>query len=450
MNLSIAGRRRRSCRRWSATRLGVASLGRGALLGVLLFGVGCLPVHENVRVERGALLRSETRSTVLPGGARARAEAAWPQLRLQVQSFDRCRSEIVETYEETKTTEYSSPAAGPAFWVGTTALLGGAALFGASYLLSDEPSRDDLGGIGPSDRQVSRGIGLGALIVGAPAATLGIAAMARVGERVEAQTADQVASQRDEPCGGRPVAGALELRAVDGRVVARVAAVNGAATLTATEVSGTVEQLLLEGQPVEIDEASFSALDAFGACQERESWPSVELASLGTEVLLSRAQVLHRCRRIRGAPVADEFSAIDRELRRRQAPVEASPGAAAPAPSPGGLELAGADWEQIVAKLGAPIQLGAADLRTWSGEAARRLAGRLVFAAGRLGPGPDAASRRLDVGGGQLLVDLSQAVVLGTDAADGARVELLGLVEPSDGAGSAPAPIRALFVRAAP
>ncbi len=296
-----------------------------ALILICAF-TGCVRVEENVRTERGQLLRTFERPEVLEGGVRAAVVAPWPALDVFVQGFDTCRTLTVEEYAEEKITERKSGAAGPAISAGVVGTLTGIVLLAISPLVSGEPNKtliDGGGNYGPSTRQQVTGWSIVGFGVGVPAIAVGIISLLRQGEDVETRKAEQIASQKDLECNARAVDGPVDLVGEKGAAVLSRPAVAGRVRFEASDFkTAELEQVVFFGRAAELDDASRAALDRFSACMTLELDPAPDLKTLDRDALLFRIERTRACRFLRGEALADAARALDDEAERRRAPQE--------------------------------------------------------------------------------------------------------------------------------
>lgn len=287
---------------------------------VVLFA-GCVRVDSETRVERGPLLKTVPKESVVEGGVRGRVLAGWPEMQISLEGFETCRNEVVETYEEEVITEKRSPASGAALSAGIATTLAGGVLLALSPLFSGEPNRgviDGAGRFGPAPRQQVTAWSIGLMVVGVPAIAAGLIGLVRSGDEVESRTVDQVASQRDVPCHEHPVDGPVELWGEKGQVAPRRVAEGGRVTVKASELEGEVVAVKFHGRELLLDEESDQALDAFASCAvlERAPLPSFELVP--SPKLHDRLEWVRACRALRADAMAEESKRIEAELAKRR------------------------------------------------------------------------------------------------------------------------------------
>ncbi len=281
---------------------------------------GCVPVESQTRTERGPLLRSFDRPQVVEGGVRGTVEVAWPKATVSVNGYDTCRTLHLEEYAEEKTTERSSPSAGPALSIGVVGTAVGLGLLAATPAFSNAPNKsviDGSGHYGAPPRTIATGWGIGTAIVGLPALVVGLVGYFHQGEETETTKVEQVSGQEDRECNLRPMAGPAQWVGEKGPV-GEVKLVDGKGVVDASELKSSVfDKLVFYGRPVELDEASRRALDAFSACLQLEQQPVADVSALGTTDLLQRAERARSCQTIRSdlGPVS---KVLEDELNRRR------------------------------------------------------------------------------------------------------------------------------------
>jgi hypothetical protein len=395
---------------------------RGRWIPLLAFGVlACVPVQSNTRVERGPLLRTFSRTAVLTGGARGTVEADWPILRVSLEGFDLCRGELVEEYAEEHTTEHVSPAAGPAFSLGITGVLGGAGLFTSSFFVSDAPNVavvDAAGRYGASPRQQVRGWSIVALAAGIPAVVVGVVSMLSSGEESETRRVEQLASQRDSECHPRPLLGPVELKDADGLEAARAVSTDGTVEFALADLRATPEKLSFFGRDIELDEASLRLLDAFAACRELRPAQEGLAQSMDDRTLVEHARTLQRCRRVRGLELKPDVDAVEAELTSRRE---------AGAPGTLGVDPVASSWEEAVA-LWSPrlrFESGGTDLGLL--DAPDALEGKGVILKGVVSSVVSATVGALQVGEREVLLFLPPRRGWAGEFGEGVRIEVVAV-----------------------
>lgn len=308
-------------------------MSRAACVVVLALLGGCAPIEVTTRTERGPLLRTFHRPSILEGATSATATASWPTLELRVVGTDTCRDEELAEYAEERVTERAAPSAGPSLSTGIAVTLAGAIAFGVSYAVSSAPDTsvmDRAGRFGPSPATLVRGWSLAGLVVGLPALVVGIVGYLQTGEEVKHLKVEQVMGQRDAVCNERPLSGPVALLGARG-AVARGEAVEGVVRFDATAVGSPVEEVTFADREVELDGPSLAVLEAFAACGQLELESVQPLEQLTDAALVARAGRLTACRRLRPEVVAPSLEAVQAELsRRRASEAPGAPGSGAP------------------------------------------------------------------------------------------------------------------------
>ncbi len=293
---------------------------RRLLLPALAALAGCVPVESQTRTERGPLLRAYDRQQVVEGGVRGEVEVAWPRATISIEGFDTCRTLHLEEYAEERTTEKSSPAAGPSLSIGVVGTAVGAGLLAFSPLFSNQPNKgviDGSGHYGAPPRAYATGWGIGTIVVGIPALVVGLVGYLHSGEETETKKVEQVSSQDDRECNARPMVGPLHLVG-EGGAVAEVKIAEGKGGLDASQLkSAAFDRLVFYGRPVELDEASRRALDAVSACVQLDTQPVASVQALGTTDLFKRVERTRACRNVR-PEVGASAKLLEDELARRR------------------------------------------------------------------------------------------------------------------------------------
>ncbi len=410
------------------------------LLGLLL--CGCTAVEATTRTERGPLLRTFERPVLLEGGVSADVRVAWPQLKLTVVGHDVCRAQTVEEYAEEKITERTSNAAGPALSTGIANVLASAILFGVSYAVSAQPNQqliDAAGNYGASTRQILQGASLVTLGVGVPALVVGLVARFRSGEDVEALRAEQVVSQRDARCNDRPVSGAATLVSAQGATVP-LQVVDGALDVDGSTLALVPETLRFSEREVELSEDAQLQFSAWAACVALAQDPR-PLEALSETGLLTRAEQLRECRRVRGAELGGAVKGVDDELQRRRE--SGSPAAWAP-----GTNVA--SFEEAVSAYAPRLTLSptSKDLAVLDAPAAAE--GQAVLLEGLVSEGITANIGVVQVGERQVFLFIPPKKAWGGDFPNGTRVEAVALLAGTQTLGERTLPLlRAVWMRTA-
>ncbi|MBK7862051.1 MAG: hypothetical protein IPJ65_26210 [Archangiaceae bacterium] len=149
---------------------------RAAWLVLPLMVVGCAGMEENVRTERGPLLKTFERPRVVEGGVSGKVsvEPSGAKLTLELEGYDTCRTEKVEEYAEDKIHEHRGSGAGAGLSAGVGFTGAAAILLGVSYALSGEPNRSKIdggGNYGAPPRILARNWSIALFCIGIP--TLG-------------------------------------------------------------------------------------------------------------------------------------------------------------------------------------------------------------------------------------------------------------------------------------
>jgi hypothetical protein len=289
------------------------------LIAALL--TGCATADESVRTERGPLLRTFERPSIVEGGVHGKLTADWPSMKLELQGYDTCRTEKIEEYAEDKIHERKGAGAGASISAGVVFTAASAIVFGVSYVLSNDPNMqriDGAGNYGAPPRTTARAWSIGLLCVGVPALVVGLVQGLRTGEEIETVKVEEVSNQRDEQCHQRAVDGPVWLRASNGTPVGPLTSTHGAVTIDAASLKTDVDAFYFYEREVGLDDASESLLAAFNGCTrlERESAAALDALSMGA--LVKRLEAARACRQIRGEAVAPEVQRLEGELGRRK------------------------------------------------------------------------------------------------------------------------------------
>jgi len=258
---------------------------------------------------------------VMEGGVKAELKAAWPRLEVSLAGYDTCRDLTVEEYAEDHITEKTSSAAGPSLSTGISTILASGILFGISYALSNTPDRtriDGGGNFAPSTRQYVQGASLVSLIIGVPALAVGLITSLRTGEDTVSSKVEQIASQKDAPCNGRPITGPVLLDGDHGAVTAPKTSTDGVVAFDVSEVKGPITGVVVFGRDAELDADAERVLDGFNACAALEALGARAPESLSDEALATRADLLRQCRPVRGDALAGPLEAVEAEQDRRR------------------------------------------------------------------------------------------------------------------------------------
>ncbi len=223
---------------------------RIASLSLLLLA-GCATTDTISRVERGPLLRSSERQSVVEGGATADVRVEGSMLKLTVAGYDVCRSQTVEEFTEETINEGSSRAFGPALSTGMVGAVAGGVLILTSFFTSTTPNLDSAGNAGLSTRQtlqLAGGISLG---VGIPALVVALVTKLQGDAPNKTRKVEEIADQHDTRCNERPLNGKLELFAADSASVPFQVA-DGALDIDSSKMPLVPEKMRFEGRDVEL------------------------------------------------------------------------------------------------------------------------------------------------------------------------------------------------------
>jgi hypothetical protein len=412
------------------------------LLLVVLVGSSCARIDATTRVERGPLLRSFERPTLLEGGITSDVRVEWPQLKLTVLRYDVCRAEQVEEYAEEKITERSSGAAGPALSTGIANTLASAVLFAVSFAVSSTPNTNviDAGGrYGPSTQQYLQGASLVTLGIGVPALVVGLVARLASGDEIVAQKAEQVVGQRDARCNERPATGPMSLVSAQGASLPLQAS-DGALDVDGTKVTLAPEVLRFAEREVELSDDDRVLFEAWSACValELEKRPIDQLSEAG---LLARAERLRACRNVRGDALNDAVKAVDDELLRRRE--SGSPAAWAP-----GTNVA--TFEEAVSAYAPTLKLAPNSKDLAVLDAMEAAEGRAVLVEGIVGEGVTENIGIIQIGEKQVFLFIPPRRSWGGDFPNGTRVEAVALLAGRQTLGERTLPLlRAVWMRTA-
>ncbi|MBK7862188.1 MAG: hypothetical protein IPJ65_26980 [Archangiaceae bacterium] len=292
---------------------------RAAWLVLPLVVVGCAGMEENVRTERGPLLRSFERPRVVEGGVSGKVsvEPSGAKLTLELEGYDTCRTEKVEEYAETRFTS-TAAWAGAGLKRGVSFTGAAAILLGVSYALSGEPGEpiEDRRRRQPRapPRILARNWSIALFCIGIPTLGAGLFQFLRTGEEVETVKVEQVASQHDETCNVRRIDGPVFVRAWRAGRRARCPPAGRGERRGRSGVNADIDAFLFYEREVVLDDASVSLLHAFNGCGRLEREAVAEPAALSTGVLLKRLEAARACRQVRGDAVAAEQARLEAEL----------------------------------------------------------------------------------------------------------------------------------------
>ncbi|MDY7226815.1 hypothetical protein [Hyalangium rubrum] len=414
--------------------------------GVAALAVGCAPMQTERRVERGPLLRTYSKESVL--GQRqvaATVEARWPKVTLRLVSSDVCRNEQHEEYVENVIIERYEPSAAPAISGGTANAAIGAGLLLARPLFSNEPDRDSIdreGRYGASSRKIATGWGVALVALGVPALVTGLIQSLRAGEETQTRKADTVVSLREESCHPQPATGTLEFAGGQGAPPEPRTLTDGTLELTAEEVRGmSFAGVLVDGEPAAISEEDQELLATFRLCGRVLAEPLDPTALAKEDV--GHLQVLRRrlaeCKAIPGAPVDEPLKLLDAALAahgNRAQPLEDKP-------SVNSFEEAVAAYKPSL-----NITANSEDLEKLRRPEALR--GQAVLLRGVLERREEQNIALVQVGDIQVLVFLEPDRLWAADFPKGSRVELVGVVMGQQQLGDVEAPlVRGIWMRTA-
>ncbi|PZR04595.1 MAG: hypothetical protein DI536_33925 [Archangium gephyra] len=414
-----------------------------ALFMLFVFVSGCTTIDTNTRTERGPLLRSFERPVLMPGGITADVRADWPLLKLTVVGYDVCRAQQVDEYAEDVVTERTSNAAGPSLSTGIVGVLASAVLFGVSFAVSSAPDQQiiDAGGrYGPSTQQYLRGASAITLGVGVPAVIVGLVAKLRSGDEVETRRAEQIVSQKDARCNERPENGPFALKSAQGGHVP-LEVVDGALDIDGDKMPVVPESMHFAERDVELTEDGQAVFASWAACVALKLESAKSLDALSESGLLSRAERLRECRRIRGDSIAAEVKATDDELSRRR--VSGSPAAWAPGTNVSSFEEAVSAYAPTV-----KLAVGSKDLGVLDTPEAHE--GRAVLVQGIVGEGLTENIGVIQVGERELFLFIPPKKAWGGQFPAGTRIEAVALVSGRQTLGEKNLPLlRAVWMRTA-
>ena len=287
---------------------------------------GCVQVQEEVRVERGPVLRTWEQQVRLgrpqwSAEADAGLRAGSPGAVLRFTRSDTCRVERVEQFSEERTVERSARGTGPALALGSVGTLAGVGLLVGAQFASNAPNRDILdaqGHYGASQRQLMQGWGWGALAVGLPAAVVAWVGARQSGVSTESTVQEAVTSARELACQPEPVEGLVRVELGQGGFERRTEA--GAVFVSGPDVAAVADgSVLLDGQRVALSQQAEEILADVRACQAVLPVPSAEgLGGLSTAQLDTRRQLASACARrlTEGAAAEESYAeALSRALQ---------------------------------------------------------------------------------------------------------------------------------------
>jgi hypothetical protein len=412
------------------------------LLALVPFFTGCMRIETNTRVERGPLLRTFERPVLLEGGVTADVRAEWPLLKLTVVGYDVCRAQQVEEYAEEHITERTSGSVGPALSTGIANVLASGVLFGVSFLVNsgaDTNVIDGGGRYGPSTKQYLQGASLVTLGIGIPALVVGLIGKLNTGDEVVTTRAEQIASQKDARCNERPVTGPMSLTSAQGGVAA-FQAVDGALDVDGTKLALVPEVLRFAEREVELTDEAEATFSAWAACVSLEQDKARGLDALSETGLLSRAERLRECRKLRGEALADAVRAVDAELARRRE--SGSPAAWAP-----GTNVS--SFEEAVSAYAPSLKLAATSKDLAVLDAPEAAEGRAVLLEGIVGEGLTQNIGVIQIGERQVFLFIPPKRAWGATFPNGSRVEVVALISGRQTLGDKTLPLlRAVWMRA--
>jgi hypothetical protein len=217
----------------------------------LLLLAGCATTDTISRVERGPLLRSSERQSVVEGGATSDVRVEGSLLKLTVAGYDVCRSQTVEEFTEETINEGQSRTFGPALSTGMVGTVAGGVLLLTSFFVSPTPNLDSAGNKGLSTRQTLQIIGGISLGVGIPALVVAIINKLQGDAPNKTRKVEEIADQHDTRCNERPVNGKLELFAADGASVP-FHVEDGAVDIDSSKMPLVPETMRFEGRNIEL------------------------------------------------------------------------------------------------------------------------------------------------------------------------------------------------------
>ena len=419
--------------------------GSGWVLGALLTCLACVHVESTTRVERGPLLRTFERPSVIEGGVRATVTAEWPKLFVTVQGHDTCRVQTVEEYAEEHTTEQTSSAAGPALSAGIVGTVAAAVLFSASAVVSREPDRStiDAGGrYGASVRQNVIGWGIATVTVGVPALVVGLVAYFRQGEETVVNKVEQVTNQKEAICNQREIDGPVQLLS-EQRIAAEGKAVSGqrlAFDESALKTVG-VDRIIFYGREAELDDPSRKVLDGFSACRQLAHEQIASVGVLSTGAVMNRLERVRACRALRADAMADEAKALDAEVAHRRE--GGDPGAFPVGPNV-------TSFEEAVSAYAPRLKLAANSPDLAKLDAVDEVIGQAAAIEGVVTDGVTANIGVLQVGNRSMFLFLPTQRAWGGDYPVGTRVEAVAVVVGAQTLGERTLPLlRAVWLRPA-
>ncbi|XXF79216.1 hypothetical protein P2318_05530 [Myxococcaceae bacterium GXIMD 01537] len=385
----------------------------------MVLAVGCAPLQQDTRTERGPLLRTYQKEVAL--GQRLVAgtvESVWPSLEVRLVTSDACRTEMHEEYAEEVITERHDPSAAPALSAGaSTTLLGGGLLL-ARPLFSSEPDKDSIdreGNYGISSQKKVTTWGVALMAIGVPSLVTGIVQMARTGEERTTRKVDTVASLRDAACHARPAQGTVQLVGRDIEPPP-LSVTNGTLRLTPADLGGAeVAALMLDDAPVTLSDADAAQLGAFSACALLEKQPldAQALPGQSVERLMSLRALADRCRTVPGGPGLRWRNTLDEALSQVK-----------PAAPPEGTPYASYEDALMVLRPALRVTEGSDAARLGSAQQGQAL---VLVGVLTQRQGPDSVV--VEVGETRVLVLMDPQRAWAADFPHGTRVELVGVVE---------------------
>jgi hypothetical protein len=411
--------------------------------GVLVPLVACGQIHEETRVERGALLRSFERDTPpTPSGVRVHAQAEWPRLTLSFSTFEICRHERVDEYAEEHITDTTAPSAGSAMASGVSTTLIGLGLFLARGLFSNAPDTrtiDGGGRYGSSDRTNATVWSYGLMLAGGPALAIGAFELVQTGERVKTQRVEEVSSAKELPCNEHPVDGRVELSSLQAGAPKVFQTQGGVLVLEDSQLRGVpVGAVTFEGKPALLSSDEQPVVERYLACLKVPSaadlphaadWPRAQL-----EAALDDA---HECEGLSSGPAREALPLLQAELDRR---------IAGPVGPQQGPRIS--SFEEALAAYSPNLRFAP------GGDAASRLSdgsipqGTAVYLQAILIERLEANIALLDLKGLHVLLFIPSQAAWGASLDNGSRVEVVGVFQAVETLGVIQGPlIRAVWAR---
>jgi hypothetical protein len=217
---------------------------------------------------------------------------------------------------------------------------------------------------------------------------------------------------------------------------------DGALDLDGSKLPLVPESMRFGDREVELTEEAQATFAAWSACVSLEQEANKTIDSLSETGLLSRAERLRECRRVRGDQIKDAVSAVDAELGRRRE--SGSPAAWAP-----GTNVS--TFEEAVSAYAPSLKLSANSKDLVVLDNPESAEGRAVLLEGIVGEGITENIGIIQIGEKQVFLFIPPKRAWGnTNFPNGTRVEVVALISGRQTLGERTLPLlRAVWMRTA-